>query len=462
MNFSSPATRVGALVVTVSALIAYMSVQFSNDPSSLNRTRRAWFLIADASGLIKKSNVTMAGINVGVIEDIRLENGVARVNLKLRSDVPLSTSARVEIRANGILGDKHVELLAGNAGDPPLPEGAQILSAQDRGSMDALLNEVGKITKSIGNVAESLQAATTGQGDTSQPLGRIVRNIEQLTGDLAELSKERKNQIGEIVENMHSITTTLDEYVSDDSDSGLKAALKKATASLARIDKTLTNVEEITGKINRGEGTIGKLVNDETTVDSINSTVDGINQMLDIWRKTQTSLDFHTAYLAAPGLNKSFFNINVQPGEDRYYQVGIVDDPLGVVERVDTTVTPNGGNGTTVREDKKYYSRVKFNVLFAKNFANLTVKGGLIESTGGFGLEYGFWRRRLTLALDFFRLNNVNMRATARFKLFSGLFISGGAEDILGREQYSNFVGAGLFLTNDDLKTLLTSVPVAL
>ena len=459
MTFNSPAFRVGAIVEGVSTLIAYMSVNLSNDPSSLNRTRRAWFLIQDASGLVKRSHVRMAGINVGVIEDIKLEDGIARVNMKLRSDVPLTTSAKVEIRANGILGDKHIELIAGNPTDPPLMDGGQILNAEDRGSMDALLNEVGKITKSLGKVADSIQAATTGDGDTTQPLGRIVKNVEKLTGDLAELTSTRKQQVGEIIDNVHSITKTLDEYVNDDSPEGLKSAMRKATASLSRIDKTLTNVEEITGKINRGEGTLGKLVNDETTIDSINNTVDGINQMLDVWRKTQTSIDFNADYLANHGLNKSFFNIMIQPGEDRYYQLGIVDDPLGVVETVETTTGPKGGNESTVREQKRYYSRVKFNVLFAKNFANFTVKGGLMESTGGVGFEYGIWRRRLTLALDFFRLNNVNMRATARFKIFSGLFISGGAEDILGREQYSTFVGAGLFLTNDDLKSLLTSVP---
>ena len=389
MIFASPKFRVGALVVGVSALIAFMSMKLSNDPSGLHRSKNVWFLLADASGLVRNSNVTMAGINVGIIKDIKLEEGLARVELKLRVDVPVTTSAKVEIRANGILGDKHVELIPGNPSDPPIASDGQILNAEDRGSMDALLNEVGKITKSLGHVAESLQAATTGEGDTTQPLGRIVRNVEQLTSDLAELSSTRKNKIAEIIDQVHSMTSTLDEYVNDESDEGFKGALKKATASLARIDKTLRNVEEISDKINSGKGTLGRLVNDETTVEQINHAVEGVNDFLDTSRKLQTSLDFHSDYLNEQGLTKSTVSVRIQPGSDRYYEIGVVDDPKGVIETTDTTTT-QGSSSNTVTEKKTYYSKIKFNALFAKNFEDLTVKGGLMENTGGIGFDYSF------------------------------------------------------------------------
>src|SRR3954470_21304210 len=95
-----------------------MSMQVTQDPASFGRSRRAWFLMADANGLVKNSAVRMAGIQVGVIKDIKLENGSAHLELSLRKDIPMTTSARVEIRANGILGDKHVELIGGNPSDP--------------------------------------------------------------------------------------------------------------------------------------------------------------------------------------------------------------------------------------------------------------------------------------------------------------------------------------------------------
>ena len=56
----------------------------------------------------------MAGIDVGIIKDIKLQNGKARVQMVIKSDVPITRSARIEIRPNGILGDKFVEVVAGD------------------------------------------------------------------------------------------------------------------------------------------------------------------------------------------------------------------------------------------------------------------------------------------------------------------------------------------------------------
>ncbi|MEK7355749.1 MAG: MlaD family protein, partial [Bdellovibrionota bacterium] len=69
----------------------------------------------------------MSGIEVGLIKDIKLENGKARVEMVLKGDTPVTKSARIEIRPNGILGDKHVEIITGDPRDPPLRSGEQIL-----------------------------------------------------------------------------------------------------------------------------------------------------------------------------------------------------------------------------------------------------------------------------------------------------------------------------------------------
>ncbi|MGZ5279112.1 MAG: MlaD family protein, partial [Pseudobdellovibrionaceae bacterium] len=53
--------KVGLLVVTVAALIAYMSMQVSDNPSYFGRQGSAWFIMKDASGLVKGSQVKSAG-----------------------------------------------------------------------------------------------------------------------------------------------------------------------------------------------------------------------------------------------------------------------------------------------------------------------------------------------------------------------------------------------------------------
>lgn len=459
MSFlSAPEFKVGFLVLVVSGIIATMSLRVSNDPSYLGSSKQSWFYIEDASGLVKNSGVRMAGITVGVIKNIKLENGQARVEMVLQGEVPLTKSARIEIRPNGILGDKHVEIVSGDPRDPPLRSGEQILVVDDRASVDRLIAEVSKITKSLNAVAENVKSAT--EGDIDKPLGRIVHNIERLTSDLADISSDKKGQISDIVSNLREITQSINEVVSDKGNEGFKAAWKDARSSMRRIEASLSNIEDITGRINRGEGSIGKLVNDESTVEELNTAIAGINNFLDASNKLSTSIDYHSHYLVEGSQAKSFLSLRIQPGLDRYYELGIVDDQNGVTEST-TTKSSTGGTESTVREEKKYENRLKISAQFAKNFYDFTVRGGIIENSGGVGFDYYLWKRRLKTSVEAFDFANVNLRASAQLTVLNGIYLTGGGENLLSKKgKQSAFVGAGIFLTNDDLKLLVSRLPM--
>ena len=453
----APEFKVGLLVVVVGSLIAFMSMQVSEDPSYLGRSKKAWFLLKNAGGLVKNSAIKTAGIPVGIIKDITLQDGHARVEITVKSDVPLTVSSIVEVRAQGILGDKHIEIFSGMPDDPPLADNAQILNVKESGSLDNLVGEVSEISSSLKSVAEVLKESISADGTNKHVMGRIVRNIEKLTGDLAEVTSQNKNKFGEIVDQVHDVTSTLSELVNDEGEDGFKKSWKKAVASLQRIDSVLKNVDEITGKINRGEGTIGKLVNDESTVDNLNSTIEGLGGMLESASRIQTGFDFHADYLGDVKATKSTIGIRIQPGLDRYYYIGIIDDPAGVVER-DNVATTGTGGVTNTTQVKTYYNKTKLSAMFAKNFYDFTVRGGLIENQGGMGMDYVMLRRKLKLSMEAFNFSSTNLRAQAMYSLTHGFYIQGGMQDILNNSQVrSSYLGAGLYITNDDLKVLLSS-----
>ncbi|RYZ91645.1 MAG: MCE family protein [Proteobacteria bacterium] len=458
MNWvKTPEFKVGLLVVIVGSLIAFMSMQVSEDPSYMGRSKKAWFLLKSAGGLVKNSAIKTAGIPVGIIKDITLQDGQARVDITVKSDVHLTVSAVVEVAAQGILGDKHVEIFAGIPEDTPLADGAQIMNIKDSGSLDNLVTQVSEISSSLKEVAVVLKESVSAEGNRKHILGRIVTNIEKLTGDLAQMTGENKAKIGEIVDQVHDVTGTLSELVNDEGEDGFKKSWKKAVASLQRIDSVLKNADDIVGKINRGEGTIGKLVNDETTVDNLNSTIEGISGMLEGASRIQTGFDFHADYLSDVKATKSTIGVRIQPGLDRYYYLGVIDDPAGVVDREASVSTVNGVV-TTSTQTKTYYNKTKFSAMFAKNFYDVTVRGGLIENQGGVGIDYMFFRRKMKVSLEAFDFAKVNLRAQAMYSLVHGFYLLGGMQDVLDKsDRRSSYLGAGLYITNDDLKLLLSS-----
>lgn len=458
MNFfSAPEFKVGLLVLIVAGIISGMALSVSSDSSYLGSHKNAWFLIDDASGLIEKSGVRMAGIRVGQIKKVGLENGQARVEMMLDGDVPITKSVRIEIRPNGILGDKHVELIAGDPRDPPLRSGEQILVVDDRASVDKVIAEVSKITQSLNTIAVNIKAAT--EGDTDKPLGKIVDNVARITADMAEMTAGQKENVGEILANLRDTTDTINELVNNDGNEGLRATWER---SLARIDKSVSNVEAITNKIAKGEGTIGKLINDETTVNKLNTAIGGISDLMEQSNRLQTSFNVQSNYLMGSSSSKTFFGVQIQPGLDRYYEIGVTDDGVGQIERVNSTIESSTGVTTTTREVRNFENRLKINALFAKNFYDFTVKGGIIESRGGLAADYFALKRKLKLSLEAFDFTNLNVRATARFNILGGIYVNAGGENLASQipgRPVDGFVGAGLFLTNDDLKLLLTRMP---
>lgn len=450
--------KVGLLIVVVAALFGVMSVRISENVSYLGGSKKYWFVVPDAGGLIKNSAVRMAGIKVGTVKDILLYEGSARVEVEIRSDIILTSSARVEIRSDGILGDKHVEIVNGGVGDPPLQAGGRIGSVNDQGSLDSLIGEVSKLVKSFSGVSEKLEKALTKDGDLEHPMGRIVHNIEALTGNLSTLVEEKRGKLSEIIDQIHGVTKTLDGVINDKGDDGFKAAWKGVVASLKRVENTMKNVEEISAKINSGEGTIGRLVNDEKTVEELNTALAGVNEYLDAGSRLEMKLDFKTEYLGQQGLMKSYVGVKIQPGLDRYYELQVVDDPKGLKKRTDTTTTSSitgtpGETTTSESQTKVYFNETKFTALFAKNFYNWTVKGGLIESTGGFGVDYYLFNKKLKWSFDAFNLGSAHLRTFLQYNFFKGFYVVGGGDDLISKDNnFSSYIGAGLSLTNDDLK----------
>lgn len=445
--FSTPEFKVGALVIAVSGLIAAMSLRVAQGPGFLGGSKRYSFVVDDAGGVIKNSAVKLAGIKVGIIHDIQLEDNKARIFIDVDNRVRITTSTRATLKSDGILGDRHVELAPGNSADPALPDGSNIAVIEGKQGLDQVMGEVGKITKSLNSLAETLSKATVGKGDDTSPVGRIVLNIEKVSRDLSEMTGSNKEKIGEMLSRIESLTRNLDKFINEE--------------SLGHVQAAARNIDDITAKINKGEGTVGKLINDEHTIEEINSAISNINSFLEPVAKMEASVDFHSEFLTQSALTKSYLGIKLQPGLDRYYELQIVSDPRGVKTQSYHTEVNNGGPIQTSDRTDTYINQIKISALFAKNFYDFTLKGGIIENTGGIGADYHLLDRKLKFSMEFFNFSHANLRIFARYNFFKGIYATGGVDNVLNTDnQFSTFIGAGLFITNDDLKVLASRLPL--
>ena len=456
--FRTPEFKVGLLVIVVTSIIAVLTMKVNDGPGLFSRQKGYWFLMKNAGGLVPNSAVFMAGIRVGQIKSIHLKNGKAKISVVIDEDLSFTKEGYVQIRPQGLLGDKIVELYPGPEGVEELPDGSQILSASDKGSIDDVVGEVGEIAKSLGDLAKVISNASGSNGDSTTPLGRIILNIEEATRDLAQMTRQNKDKVGEVMDNLNEMIKTLDEIVNDQGDKGLKVTWNKAVDSVDKLNSAMGHLSEASRKLNSTDGTLGRLINDDEILVKVETTMDQVTEFLGGASELETSIGYHAEYLSKAAYTKSFIDFKIQPGLDRYYLIQIIEDPTGVSSNTETTTIVD--NGTPTLEDKTVlnHSSLKFSIQFAKNFYDFTLRGGVIENSGGVGFDYYFLRNKLRWSLEMSKFDDLYLKSYLKYDVWKGVFLIGGAENITDATNMNSFVGAGLFITNDDLKLFASKV----
>ena len=489
----TPEAKVGIFVLIGIILLVYMSLRVGGIQFGRAEGYEVYIRFESAAGLDNDASVRVAGVEIGRVKGIVLQNNKAKVVLRINPDVKIGKDFTAVLKTKGLLGERYVELIPGSPNAPSLEAGGEITRVTTYTDLDKLISILSDAATDIKKVSESLSSALGGR-EGQATLKNIVTNIEEITERLNNIVKRNDEKFARIVNNFELFSKILKEQ-GPEITGGLKAVadnlnqliaenkeplrdgidnLRTATAKLGetmetinrlaknvepKIDDSVETIKSIVNKVDRGEGTLGKLVNDTTIHDSFNKTLTGINSYLGRVESFKTFVGYRGEYLFDASDTKSYLSLRFQPKADKYYLIEIVDDPRGR-KNVETTETTLGGTTTTTKEVKTSDS-LKFSVQVAKRFKDLTLRGGIIESTGGVGMDYYMFKDRLRFtfeAFDFDKKNNPHLKAGLTYNLNKYFFITGGYDDFVSKLKLASpYLGIGLHFEDEDIKYILSS-----
>ncbi len=521
--------KVGVFVVIGIVILAYMSLKvgkfsFRGDDGYLLQV-----YFESAAGLALDVPVQIAGVEVGRVHGITLDNGKALVTLKINRHVEIKKDARALIRTRGILGDKYVELIQGSQGAPAIKPGERLVRTMPTTDLDTLMNSLGDIAidikqltsslanviggkdgeaslrEIIGNVKEMVQTLNRTVQENNEDITKIIANLSDFSSRLKEIGDENTDDIRITVANVRKVSESLENLVlgvnrittkinkgegtlgrlinEEETLNNLNSALaslKDITekinqgegtlgrlvndeGTVKKIDDALSSITAVSDKINQGEGTLGRLVNDEETVENLNSTLTNINEYIQRQESFRTFIDYRGEYNFDGGATKSYLSLRLQPKFDKYYLLQLVGSSDGREEVTDITYTVDG---TTTQERIVVNDRDKllFSAQIAKRYYDLNLRGGLFESTAGVALDYYFFKDNLVLSLEAFDFDpdrNAHLKFKVDFTPFRHIYLSAGYDDFISNQgKDSFFLGAGISFSDEDIKGLLTSVPL--
>ena len=496
MNNVGAEIKVGLFVLAGIIILAYMSLKVGKFEFGREKGYEVVAYFDNASGLNEDVPVEIAGIEVGRVKGIGLDKTKARVTMRIDPHISIPSDSKAFIRTKGLMGDRFIEIVPGRPESPPLKSGQRIVNTYTPTDIDQLLNRIGdvaldirKVSKSLGNVLggkegelkmrqilDNVNEATASlnriMADNEKRINALLVNFQEFSKDMKEISEANKTAINVIVNNLRETTVQLKDAIQ--SFNQIAQKIEKGEGSLGKLvqdpktvedlNDTLASLKSVAQKIDSGKGTIGKLINDEQVAENLGETLQGINEYFTRTDAFRFDVDFHVEQLTRHNDTKSYLNLKIQPKADKYYLLGLVSDPTGVETVTDTVITETPGGTRTVHEEKREKDKLKFTAQIAKRYQDLVLRGGIIESSGGVGLDYYLFDDRLKLTLEAFDFDTdreTHLKSGVDFSFFKYLYLTAGFDDFISDEGRSSFfIGAGLRFEDDDLKYLLTSAPL--
>ena len=422
----------------------------------------------------------VAGVVVGRVGKIRLSGGKALVELELDREIELRQGASAAIQSLGVLGDNYVELIPGPVGAVALPAGA-MLRGNEPVSFDQVTRLARGIETDLSDITKSLKSSLAG-ADNEQRMNNIVDNVLEMSKELRRMLEANRASIDATTSNFRDFSSQMSRLV--DRIDRLVAAnqgnvtegIQNAKDLSSKLQATVDNMNAITGKINSGTGAIGQLVQSDETTKNLNDAlvavkegVNSVNSALTTVKKLNFDLGLREEYLTGPSKGKGYFTVLIQPtGKQRFYLLELSSQPFGVrrdTATITTTVYPDG-HIETKREDVTEFRENTFAISaeVGWRYGNVVGRAGIIESSGGVGLDYLALKDRLRLSAEIFGFNRDNLNAhgklSGRYYFSPSVFVVGGWDDFLNTKTKlsSFFVGAGVRWGDDDAKYLAGSI----
>ncbi len=476
MRFSNE-LKVGVLTIAAVVFAIWGILRTDDRPAGALKGYTLFATFDSAEGVFVTTPIRLAGVDVGSIRKVELDGTRAKLTVEMQGTVKVPVDSYAELKGEGVLGDKFVRLVVGPSQEILAP-GESIPTRSSGADLDQLQNKMDLIADDVKAITGVLREQAEDETLNLQ-IHQTVDNVEALTASLRDMTEANRGEVDAIADNLKEMSETLKtlvETTSKDMDLQMKA-LQQVTE---KLDRAMTDVQSITGKVDAGEGTLGQLVNSTETIDRVNDTVEQVQDVVDSITGLKLQIYYRGNYFfgsdpSEPGFTqnplagtaRNVVGFKLMPKEDYWYVFELVDHPTGNVTYTEHYFPDTGFTYTEYERSPDF----RVTLMFAKRFYDLVARFGIKESGGGVGFDYLMFRDRLQLTVDLYDSryaswplldDTPNLSMYVRVVPYPHLFVEAGVENAIFGFQHgyqTGFGGAGFTFDDDDFKWVLATLP---
>ncbi|WP_396638178.1 MlaD family protein [Maribacter sp. R77961] len=310
------------VIVVGGILLFILGFSYLKSTPLFDNSKTLYAVYPNVGGLQAGTMVSINGFGVGKVNDIKFidSQGNLLVTFTVSSEFEFSKNSRVELYDTGIIGGKGLQITpifdsAPNAtsGDtlqtdtrPGLTELAQQKLTPLFKKFESAVTDADSVLMNVNNVLD-----TKTKKDLQQAISGLSELMVSLNGSANTLNSILKNNEGKLDNSLTNFEVLTANFAKL-SDSLNNAGLGRTLSSL---ESTIANLDKVMVKIENGDGTLGKLMNDKELYSNLNSASRELDLLLQDFRLNP----------------KRYVNVSVFGKKQKEYEVP-EDDPAQTIE----------------------------------------------------------------------------------------------------------------------------------
>jgi phospholipid/cholesterol/gamma-HCH transport system substrate-binding protein len=288
--------KVGIAIV-ISVAVFFAGLRFFQDLPIFqdSYTMRAEF--EDAGGVVSGNPVRLKGVNIGTVQSVDLNQETQRVEVVFRvsEGVKIPEGSYADVTGFSALSGVRLTIVPGPSSNPALPAGATLAGPPKGDILERLSDQAPVLASKADSVLTNANTAASALGqqldDPNSDLRRLIADLRQTATNLKGMTQAEESALRATIRNLEAISQDLEGFTGTDEDTlkannlgktmaRLNRSLAKLDTNLAQLEATTANLSEMSRKMNSGDGTIGRLVNDDALYVKLDSAAAEANYLL--------------------------------------------------------------------------------------------------------------------------------------------------------------------------------------
>lgn len=465
--------KIGLFVVLGILSLFLLSTQVTSSNGFSKEGYEVYAYIDDATGLQENAKVLMNGVKVGEISKIKIDRKRVKLFFLIDDEVAIPKDSSILMTQESVLGAKTINILAGDSSEDLVSneeiEKFNKYAAFDETSDNVNLaaielkllvtdlrdimgseqkDDIKAMLKAFRNLSENLDGMVS---DNRLEITSTIKSVHALSEEFHITGTTINADLPQIMKRIDNLTLRLDTIAIS-----LEKSLPEAVDKFIKLEDNATkmleeNREAIHTALSSADGFFG----------SGQEAFDKVDSLLSNFTVSELQIGIHIDYMLNDGYVKSYGTIAYLPNPETYYLLDIIS--MADYSRSDS-------NGTFIEPQKHENGKLLVSAQYAKRYNNLLLRGGVIESTGGVGMDYMINNDEGVFSLELFDWNAVNdirgtlphAKVNLRYKFLKHIEVYGGWDNFLNHDAQNIYFGVGVKFIDNNLKYILGSGAAAL